>query len=69
MTYDHYVFCPFCGAQNTIRMNASEIDYLTCSNCDTSFLADDPNVLAIVGKDPEWQKFLTWIKHNPGMMP
>lgn len=54
------VRCLFCGQEESIQIDAHDLDSLHCSSCDEGFTPND--VRAEIGK---WTKLLAWLETAP----
>jgi Zn ribbon nucleic-acid-binding protein len=52
--------CPFCGEEDSIRIDAHNLDEVICSCCDHEI--DHAEVVAIFFR---WQRFFAWLGSAP----
>jgi transcription elongation factor Elf1 len=52
--------CPYCGAEESIRLDADSLSAFICCECDADFGAED--VRRLIGR---WQRLLDWLDTAP----
>jgi Zn ribbon nucleic-acid-binding protein len=52
--------CPYCGAEDTLKLDLSDMREMTCTDCDSEVTPDDiRKVMA------GWQALLAWLDSAP----
>lgn len=52
--------CPMCGEVDSLKIQASDVNSLSCGSCDQDFDHDD--IRTIIG---QWQRLLAWLDTAP----
>jgi hypothetical protein len=52
--------CPFCGEEDTLRVDLGDTSNLLCSSCDSQITIDD--IQTVIS---QWRVILSWLKTAP----